>query len=139
MGALPAVRLSPHQCSRRSKTAMRRILAGGPARSHGLLPGHISRRQGSMDTNRARTSNIEWTLCECVPTLPHQLSVLVKVRKRLETGFLEPTVEDHSTTQRQLIRLTNAQVDCLVEGSRGRRSTSWGHSSGSTVLRSAGI
>ena len=58
----------------------------------------------------------QWTLCEHVPRLPHQLSALVKVRKRLETGVLEPTVEDHSTPHRQLVRLTQAQIDRLLEG-----------------------
>jgi len=38
------------------------------------------------------------------------------VQKRLATGEMEPVVEDHSTTQKQLVRLTEAQLDRLVEG-----------------------
>jgi len=38
------------------------------------------------------------------------------VQKQLESGELEPVTEDHSSRQHQIVRLTDAQVDRLVEG-----------------------
>ena len=51
---------------------------------------------------------------ECVPTLPQALSSLVKVRKRLDAAEMEPVVEDHSSRQRQVVRLNKAQVGRVV-------------------------
>jgi len=64
----------------------------------------------------AAPSRTTWTLREYVPTLPRELKELVKVRKRLASGEMEPVVEDHSTVQQQVVRLTEAQLDRLVEG-----------------------
>ena len=38
------------------------------------------------------------------------------MRKRIESGELEPVAEDHSSRQKQVVRLTDAQIDRLVEG-----------------------
>jgi len=61
-------------------------------------------------------SHIWWSLRQYVPTLPRELKELVKVRQRLTSGEMEPVAEDHSIRQRQVVRLTDAQINRLVEG-----------------------
>ena|GEM_PF-1320827 len=82
---------------------------------------HLVEHRPRLEPSSLRESGVRiqaietWTLRQYVPTLSRELKELVIVRKRLTTGEMEPVAEDHSTAQRQVVRLTEAQLDRLVE------------------------
>ncbi len=75
-----------------------------------------------MQESVVLVSDIWWTLRDKVPTLPHSLKVLVRVRKQFEARELPKAVDSHMVGSRQLRRLTTAQTADLVEAYRGGKT-----------------